>query len=190
MRISFFGVACATLFVIANGKDLSKIMSNPELNALFDAGYSTPHLGCEILGLVYCCMILTGYQKVTENALVTKAYSLKEEAEKQGLNFDELVEKATKPLTDSVAGLGIGIITDNLGFNDLFHMVAKGDMSKDDIARAMYDKIQNSGLKREYVNKAIQEKLPQLAVSLRPLSHPSHGQKWCCQPSRQWKATN
>lgn len=153
MRVLFFGIL-TILCIFVNG------LLSVELDEIFDVGFAKPQLGCEVLGLIYCCMILTGYQKVIENGLVTKAMNLKKVADDNGLPFDKMVKDVTKPLTNHIEGLGLGIVIDSLGFNDLFKMVSDGDLSKEEIVKTMYDKIQNSGLKRENINKVIVQKCP------------------------------
>jgi len=152
MKIIYFGIL-ATLCLIANGQWSAN-------DAWLDAGFATPQVGCDVLGLVYCCFILSNYHKVVDNALVTRAFNLKQQAEAKGLQFDELVKKANKPMIESIKDLDLGIVINNLGFKGLFNMVADGNMNKEEINMALFDTIQNSGLKRENINKLIVERCP------------------------------
>jgi len=118
-------------------------------------------VGCDVLGLIYCCEIYANvYHKAIQNGLVTRALNLKQEAEDQGLSFDELVKKANKQIEADIDSLGFGIVTNSLGYKDLFNMIAEGNMTKEEISNAMLDKIQNSGLKRRNINKLIVERCP------------------------------
>jgi len=152
MKFLFFGIL-ATLCLIANGQWSAN-------DTWLDAGFATPQVGCDVLGLVYCCFILSNYHKIVDNALVTRAFNLKQQAEAKGLQFDELVKKVNKPLEESIEDLNLGIVINNLGFKDLFNMVAYGNMTPEEINNALYDKIQNSGLKRENIDKLIVERCP------------------------------
>jgi len=151
MRVLKFCVLL-TLAIVANGQ--------VDNHAGYEKSYNKQQVGCNVLGLVYCCIILTSYHNVVENALVTKAFNLKQRAEKDGISFDQLLKDVTDPLRDGVDGLGLGVVVDKLGFNDLFKMVADGHMNRDEINNALYDTIQRSGLKRSQINKLLAEKCP------------------------------
>ena len=74
---------------------------------------------------------------ITRLFRMTRALNLRQEAEDQGLSFDELVKKANKQIEADIDSLGFGIVTNSLGYKDLFNMIAEGNMTKEEISNAM-----------------------------------------------------
>jgi len=162
MRVLKFCIL-STLVIVANGRVDDKVgtYDAAKNDAAYDKGFAnSQEVGCNVLGLVYCCIILSSYHNVIENALVTKAFNLKQRAEKDGQSLDQLLKDVTNPLKDGIEGLGLGIVFNKLGFNDLFKMVADGHMNREEITKALYDKVQSSGLKRSQINNLLEEKCP------------------------------
>jgi len=160
MKLLYICVAfICPLYLNVNGQE--------DYHAWMDDGFAKiDQMGCEFLGLVYCCFIWTGFTEAMQIGLVKRAVNLKKEAEDKGLSFDELVKKANKQIEEDVDDFGFGKLTNSLlGTNDLFKMIAEGKLTtveeiNPEANNVMFDSIQNSGLKRSKINEMIQKKCP------------------------------